>query len=809
MRFGNIFNTSCEFRKTAWLVVTIASLGCVPSLVFAANEQACKRYATEAVRQNQQNLQLQAGFKPPVWSSDFRGHYNWCLQGTNVKSTPGHLASREKTLQEYSIKKEGKEAAAKRYASEAVRQYNQSKAMGTGFKPPVWSSDFNGHYNWSRHGGNVGSTPGHLASREKTLQEFAIQHNKGPLVESNGESGFKMIPIENPVFFPPPPKEAVQKQPDAGGIKAAPMLSKIDKTALAKVVNPSANIEKAILLINQKLKLNKELSPIEDPVFDIPVGKDKGKTAALGMGFNSLLMTPTVPAVEIPVNTILDNPMNQISGSSAIVRSMEDYYDHVGVDVSVSGSYLGFSGSNRTSFESNSALNRYSDNFIGYRHVLTNEQITTLNDVKLNPTALNVLKTKGVNAFYQQYGDSFVYRILYGAEVKATGAYSRLKEEEHLKFSNDTKASGDWLIGGFDVSVHVENESRRKHEKENINMKWDSYGPAINTPDDIESARDVVSRFPIEAAKQPTKAVERYTLMKYSSLPDFIAIAGVDALNLKEQRKILSKLIYYKHRFSFMRNNMEYIDKHPREFKAGDVQKSRQHKSKVNQLLFLVNNDIGIIQRYPFDKSKWNIDLNQYKNVPDYAPDTRFVHVKVEFPVKQRHLNQMDGNKINWERELVGPWVGPELVKHVKGDDDIKGDPTDINMHSKLIATSDGKEAYIDVDFIIKEASPDWTTFQGSRRRTVYKAPENYKIVSFKKSKEDYYLRGMTGIQGMTVQDIHYLLDKPGYKQHFKNGPIKDPIWPDLSFVVDTTGGDYEVGFWGTLEFDVELKPVE
>jgi hypothetical protein len=798
---------STKTKTTAWVVATLCWL---PSMASAANEEACKRYATEAVRQNQQNQQLQAGFKPPVWSSDFKGHYNWCMHGANIQSTPAHLASREKALQEFFVKKQGKEVAGKRYATEAVRQYNQSVALGTGFKPPAWRADFNAHYSWTQHSGNINSSPLHLASREKALQEFAIKNNKGPVAGSSEGTWAEAKIIDAPIVIPAPPKGSDVKLPPTDSKTATGTATKITTTALAKVTNPSVNIAKVIDLIEYKNENNAQLSPIEDPVFDVPVGKDKSKTAVIGMGFNSLLMSPTIPAVDIPSHTISDNPLYQTTGSSEYVSTLDEYYDHVGIDVSVSGSYLGFSGSNKTSFESNSAINKYGENFVGYRHVLTGEQITTLNDVRLNPTAMNVLKTRGVNEFFRQYGDSFVYRILYGAEVKATGTYSRLKEEEHLKFANDTSASGDWVVGGFDVDVHVETESQEKHETRLVGMKWDTYGPPINQPDDIASARKVVSNFPVEASKFPTMAVERYTLMKYSNLPDFIAVAGPDALNLREQRKTLSELIYFKHRFSYMRNNMDYIDKHPLEFKAGDVQKARQHKNEVNQLLASVNNDIGKLQRYPFDKTKWNIDFNRYKNVPDYAPDTRFVHVKVEFPVKQRHRNQMDGNKINWERELVGPWVGPELVRHVKGgDDDTKGGPVDINMHSKLIATSDGKEAYVDVDFLLKEARSDWTTFQGSKRRTVYKAPQKYKIVGFKKAKEDYYLRGLTGLQGKTVQDIHHALIKTGHQHKFKNGPINNPIWPKLSVVVDTDGGDFEVGFWGTLEFDVELKRVQ
>ncbi len=149
---------------------------------------SCSRYAEESVRQSQMNVQLGAPFNGPVWSNDFQAHYQWCIQGNNLATTPMHLANREKALQEYAVKS-GKEAA-KLYATESVRQNQESISMGTGFPAPVWSNDFRAHYNWSSKGNNVNATPGYLFSREKMLQEFAIQHHKGP---SHKMQGVKIV----------------------------------------------------------------------------------------------------------------------------------------------------------------------------------------------------------------------------------------------------------------------------------------------------------------------------------------------------------------------------------------------------------------------------------------------------------------------------------------------------------------------------------------------------------------------------------------------------------------------------------------
>ncbi|MFH2092966.1 MAG: hypothetical protein ABIJ31_11440 [Pseudomonadota bacterium] len=186
----------------------------VPLILFlqtasAVNLEACKRYAAESVRQNEQNITLSAGFTGPAWNSSFDDHYNWCIQGNNLTTTPAHLANREKALQENAIKF-AKEAF-KRYATESVRQYNESNAMGAGFGPPVWSPDFTSHYNWSRQGKNVLTTPGHLANREKALQEYAILHNKGPVMKM--QQGFKAVEMAKLPAEPAYGKPAVVAKP--------------------------------------------------------------------------------------------------------------------------------------------------------------------------------------------------------------------------------------------------------------------------------------------------------------------------------------------------------------------------------------------------------------------------------------------------------------------------------------------------------------------------------------------------------------------------------------------------------------------
>jgi hypothetical protein len=43
----------------------------------------CDAYARQAVQQNRQNAEFACGLSGPQWNSDYRYHYDWCLQGRN------------------------------------------------------------------------------------------------------------------------------------------------------------------------------------------------------------------------------------------------------------------------------------------------------------------------------------------------------------------------------------------------------------------------------------------------------------------------------------------------------------------------------------------------------------------------------------------------------------------------------------------------------------------------------------------------------------------------------------------------------
>jgi hypothetical protein len=55
------------------------------------------------------------------------------------------------------------------YANEARRQFRDQAALNCNFAPPVWSDDFNLHFNWCMQGNNIDQIDAGWLMREAGL----------------------------------------------------------------------------------------------------------------------------------------------------------------------------------------------------------------------------------------------------------------------------------------------------------------------------------------------------------------------------------------------------------------------------------------------------------------------------------------------------------------------------------------------------------------------------------------------------------------------------------------------------------------
>ncbi|MCP5266926.1 MAG: hypothetical protein H6934_12490 [Burkholderiaceae bacterium] len=125
----------------------------------------CESYARSAVEQARQSQQRRCGFSGARWTTDYRGHLDWC------KRVSRSTANGERTARTRDLNACGSSAGRCRdYANTAVRQNQANLNRRCGFKGARWQSSFNVHYNWCR-GVSPSAANGETQARNQQLAQ--------------------------------------------------------------------------------------------------------------------------------------------------------------------------------------------------------------------------------------------------------------------------------------------------------------------------------------------------------------------------------------------------------------------------------------------------------------------------------------------------------------------------------------------------------------------------------------------------------------------------------------------------------------
>ncbi len=804
----------------------------------ADKQQFCKNYADKAVAQYNQGKQHNLpGIVPPAWSNDRNGHYNWCMM------VPENIVNSEDAKrQAYLDKKIAKDNQGEGGMIEtdtvnmAVFLPKMTTATGTliegldssylGCFKDRKDRDISG---FSFNAPNMTKDLCLEKCRQKGFSYAGLQYSRycfcgnsyGKLGKANNcnmpcagnkseicgggwaNSVYRVTAGNNDGNF-----AKMVPVPTAGVGQVNVLKNLANKLQVRSPIDLGVAQQYLNTRAVSKSKDKELLSPYESPMFDLEVGDSVSQTVEIGRGYNSLLGQAKFPALEaIPLTDIRTLWAFNSHANEHYVRNSEEYYDALGIAVDVSGGYMGFSASSSTRYEESNANSKFTETYAAYADIDTFLKFPTLTDLKLNNNARTLLKQKGVADFYRQYGDSFIYAIQYGAGFKGTMSYDVFKKEEQYKFSQAVSAGG-W---GVKAKVGYERSSKEKMEHVEADGAFYNYGAVSTIPQSVQELKDVSKKFQQLAFNFANHSndhnayggIVRYTLIKYSNLPEFMQLAGgVDKLNLTDAKMLLSQLTYYKRKIKRMKNNLLFIIDSNNRSKFSDQDRSRSAQllqQKIDPQLISIKNDIGRLQRDPFNRNLLTTiagNVQTYKKVSGFVPSSEFVKVTVDFPISSR--DKSPGQTL-WNAQ-VGPLIG---WPHVGGDDQVASSgKIDVNINSELEISPDKNNIYLYQKFHLRENKPDYTTISGSKRLKVYTAPKGYRIVGLKQKRADYYhMRNMRGDGYVPMKDV---LSRD-------NGapPAKaDDLWEELHVIFDNGGAQDSkyVGLYGKMRMFVELE---
>ncbi len=806
--------------------------------VGADKQQFCKDYADSAVKQYKLGKQHRfSGIVPPAWSDDYKGHFNWCM------NVPENLANSERVKRQTYLDKNtpkqpsGNNQITGTFTAEAIDLPDMVAIARAAQASQPYLGCFRDQKNRDLSGYSFKSSKMTKQLCMNTCQQKGFSY--AGLQYSQycfcGNSYGRLGKADNCNM----PCAGNKKETCGGGWANSVYrveASSVNNTAIAATQLPSVHtgelgLRASVQNLRNKLEFSKPvdlsvaqqllgdraritgkkskelLSPLDSPMFDIYIG-GKPQAASIGRGYDSILKTARSPAlIPIPNSEIKEIIANGNDSFADYAKNSEEYYHHLGLKVDVSGGYLFYSGSSSTTFEQEKSNSRFTETLAAHSDIETFLQFPKLTQLRLNDEAKQTLISEGVKGFYNKYGDAFIYAIQYGAGCRGTVSYNRLEEKKSYKFSNKTSAGANALVWSANLSVETKTSRKERKESENIHPVFKSYGISVKNPVTPKDLLDIWENFPVTAHQYAMQsknnkfygAIIRYTLIKYSSLPEFINLAGgVGKLDTRKAISKLTQLGFYERKLLRMRNNLIYIKNHPKEFNQNDYNLANNNLNHiVIPALDLIKNDIGMIQRDPFNNQLLDsIDINKYKAIKVNAPSSQFVEVIVDFPHEFR--DQTPGQTA-WDAQ-VGPLMG---WPHISGDSQIASSgKIDVNINSELEISADKKNIWLHQKLLIHENKPDHTKIGGKKRLKVYTAPDGYKIVGLKQSRADYYhLRNLRGDGYIPVADV---LNRDNGAPTAK----ADDLWEELYVIFDNGGAvdHLYTGLYGKMRMFVELE---
>jgi len=113
------------------------------------SDPQCRDYAMRSVDQYHAAQKAGCGFQPPVWSSDYKMHFDWCQRGKNRDAAAGHLTGRDAKLKACTSGASAAEKRCKDYAQTAMDMIAKAQASNClGLTGGRWLPDYNAHYAW-------------------------------------------------------------------------------------------------------------------------------------------------------------------------------------------------------------------------------------------------------------------------------------------------------------------------------------------------------------------------------------------------------------------------------------------------------------------------------------------------------------------------------------------------------------------------------------------------------------------------------------------------------------------------------------
>lgn len=270
-----------------------------------------------------------------------------------------------------------------------------------------------------------------------------------------------------------------------------------------------------------------------------------------------------------------------VSFQLKIAETTDDLKKSMGIDVSVSGSYDLFSGSEKFSFAEQSNFHSYSIFLVA--GITVANPPTVIENETLTASANQLLAAGNSDRFRQEFGDLYVKEITSGGELWAILEFVTRSDSDKVDISNRLSAGLSFGIGGVDASVGFTDAIQKTTQNMQISVNVFQRGGAGESAKMSISLTELVEKitsFPVAVKASPV----RYT----ASLQDYLALdlpLPPNFIQIQAAKDILAKFIQDRSLLLQFLSDVDYVEAHADQFEPYDASALTAYVTKVTDSL--------------------------------------------------------------------------------------------------------------------------------------------------------------------------------------------------------------------------------
>jgi hypothetical protein len=276
-----------------------------------------------------------------------------------------------------------------------------------------------------------------------------------------------------------------------------------------------------------------------------------------GIGVNLLTGEALVQAV---TGTVVTPEAAGQTVTSRIVRveDIESLHTSLGVDVSASGSYMGFSASAKVDFADSCGFNSHSI-YLFVSVVVTNS-LTRINAPSLIPEAFALLQNGKPDRFRQRFGDVYVAGIHTGGEYFAVYQITGTSETDKESLAIAVTACFNGLIASADLSVQVNKAKESTNSHLDMRVFTFQNGGADTTADqDPGQIMAKAHNFAPSLAGANARFAIPYSILPESYLTLNLPNDNANLIDIENQKEMLARNFKLRNQLELLINDIDYI----------------------------------------------------------------------------------------------------------------------------------------------------------------------------------------------------------------------------------------------------------